>query len=66
MWGQPFLESTLAMGIERTKSRADLLNRIAHALKEAEAGGIAKPESLLVKLLLLRRQYKIWKMSNRP
>lgn len=54
------------MGIERTKAKADLLKRIAHALKEAEAGVIDNPESLLDKLLLLRRQYKIWKMSNRP
>lgn len=54
------------MGIERTKAKADLLKRIAHALKEAEAEGVANPESLLDKLLSLRKQYKIWKMSNRP
>jgi len=54
------------MGIERTKARADLLKRIAHALKEAEAEGVVNPESLLDKLLLLRRQYRIWRMENRP
>ena len=59
-------ESAPAMGIERTKAKADLLKRIAHALKEAEAEGVANPEILIDKLLLLRRQYRIWKMSNRP
>lgn len=54
------------MGIERTKAKAVLLRRIAHALKEVEAEGVANPEILIDKLLLLRRQYKIWKMSNRP
>jgi len=54
------------MGIERTQARADLLKRITHALKEAEVEGIANHEYLLDKLLLLRRQYRIWKMENRP
>lgn len=58
-------ESAPAVGIERIKARADLLKRIAHALKEAEAGVVANQGSLLDKLLVLRRQYMIWKMENR-
>ena len=60
------MEVASGMVIEKIRARAELLKKIARALKEAEASDVRNPEGVVDKLLRLRKQYKVWKIKEKP
>jgi hypothetical protein len=52
------------MPLEKIKAQAQLLKKIAEALKEARAAGVRDPVGLLKKALESKAEYKKYKSNN--